>query len=99
MTQIYLDNASTSFPKAPGTGAAVADMLENHAYNVSRTGFDGAYDLLEEVADTRRLLSELFCAPSDSRVCFTAGATQALNQFLKGLLRPDRKSTRLNSSH
>ena len=88
MTQIYLDNASTSFPKAPGTGAAVADMLENHAYNVSRTGFDGAYDLLEEVADTRRLLSELFCAPSDSRVCFTAGATQALNQFLKGLLRP-----------
>ena len=40
MDRIYLDNAATSFPKAPGTAEAVYDYLKRDAVN--RETFDAA---------------------------------------------------------
>lgn len=88
MDGIYFDNAATSFPKARGVGCAVQDMLEHGAFNVGRGGYGGAYTLSSQVLDTRERLGHLFSAPADSSVCFTAGVTQSVNQFLKGTLRP-----------
>ena len=88
MTGIYFDNASSSFPKARGVGRAVGSMLESGAFNVGRGGYKSAYALSEQVLDTRERLKRLFCAPEDGEVCFTAGATQSINQFLKGTLCP-----------
>ena len=33
---IYLDNAATSLPKAPGVGTAMADYLEHVGCNIGR---------------------------------------------------------------
>jgi selenocysteine lyase/cysteine desulfurase len=88
MRTVYLDNAATSFPKAPGVGKAMADYLEQGGYNVSRGGYTGAYDVAGMVLDTRERLCTLLNAPAPRNVLFTAGATAALNQLLKGLLRP-----------
>ncbi|MCI2058682.1 MAG: aminotransferase class V-fold PLP-dependent enzyme [Oscillibacter sp.] len=88
MDTIYFDNAATSFPKAPGVGSAMAELLEHGAFNVGRGGYEGAYLLSARVLDTRERLARLLGVPEDGSVCFTAGVTAALNQFLKGTLHP-----------
>ena len=52
MERIYLDNASTSFPKAPGVAEAMYDYVKNCGCNVSRAGYDEAYQAEEQVLDT-----------------------------------------------
>ena len=36
--QIYFDNGSTSWPKAPGVAEAVCRLLEEGAFNINRGG-------------------------------------------------------------
>ena len=43
MKRVYLDNGSTSYPKAPGVGQAVFDFIENIGTNVNRGGYEAAY--------------------------------------------------------
>ena len=43
--QIYFDNGSTSFPKAPGVAEAMFEHLKKGAYNINRGNYEGAYDL------------------------------------------------------
>lgn len=88
MNNIYLDNAATSFPKAPGVEDAVFSFLKNGAFNVGRGNYEASYSISGTVLETREMLLSLFHAPEDASVCFTSGATQAINQFLFGLLRP-----------
>ena len=42
MERIYLDNASTSFPKAPGTAEAVYHYISDCGCNINRGGYDEA---------------------------------------------------------
>ena len=42
MNKIYLDNGSTSFPKAPGVGQAMADFIEKVGVNIGRGGYEEA---------------------------------------------------------
>ena len=90
MQKIYLDQAATSFPKAPGTADAVYRYMTECGCNVSRGGYAGAYSAEELVYDTRVLLCRLFsCDERDSKkVVFTKNVTESLNVLLKGLLRP-----------
>lgn len=86
--QIYLDNASTSFPKAPGVADAVRRYLEEIGFNINRGGYTGAYAAAEVVIETRERLARLFGADKPRNVVFTSGVTQSLNMIVKGLLRP-----------
>ena len=52
MERIYLDNASTSFPKAEGVAEAMCGYVQNCGCNVSRGGYDEAYQAEEQVLDT-----------------------------------------------
>ena len=90
MQKIYLDQASTSFPKAPGTADAVYRFMMECGCNISRGGYAGAYSAEELVYDTRVLLCRLFgCGETDpKKVVFTKNVTESLNILLKGLLRP-----------
>lgn len=88
MRTVYMDNAATSFPKAPGVGKAMADYLEQGSFTVGRGGYAGAYDVAGTVLDTRERLCAMVNAPAPRNILFTAGATASLNQVLKGLLRP-----------
>lgn len=87
-TRIYLDNASTSFPKAPGVSGAMARFVDEIGINVSRGGYAEAYEAAGHVIDTRERLAALLGAPKSRNVLFTASATHSLNIALKGLLRP-----------
>jgi cysteine desulfurase family protein len=92
MPGIYLDQAATSFPKAPGTADAVYRYMTGCGCNVSRGSYAGAYSAEELVYDTRVQLCRLFGAESAAadpkNVVFTKNVTESLNILVKGLLRP-----------
>ncbi len=83
---IYLDNAATSFPKAPGVGEAAAAFIANDAANPGRAGHRMAV-AAEEMLDRVRLkLARLVNAPSHERMVFTLNGTDALNIAIKGVI-------------
>ena len=50
---IYFDNGSTSWPKAPGVAASMTKLLESGAFNINRGNYEGAYELENQVLKTR----------------------------------------------
>ena len=92
MQRVYLDQAATSFPKAPGTADAVYRYMTGCGCNVSRGSYAGAYSAEELVYDTRIQLCRLFgaekAAVDPKNVIFTKNVTESLNILIKGLLSP-----------
>ena len=90
MKKIYLDQASTSYPKAPSVARAVYDYLSGSAVNVHRGGYRAAYSVEEQIFETREQLLRLFHFTSGKgkNVIFTPNITTSLNILLKGLLKP-----------
>ncbi len=88
MRQVYLDNAATALPKAPGVGAAMADYVETVGCSIGRGGYRLACDAAGGVLAVREKLCALVNGPAPRNVCFTPGATYGLNFLLHGLLRP-----------
>ncbi len=89
---VYFDNASTSFPKAPGVGTAMATYLETRGCNVGRGNYQWGYEVAEAVYQARKKLCELFGfsqgADPTKNVVFTGSVTEALNLVITGLLKP-----------
>ena len=54
MEPIYLDNASTSFPKPPQVAQAMFDYVTGCGCNIGRGGYEGAYQTEETVLCTRQ---------------------------------------------
>ena len=88
MNRIYLDQASTSFPKAPGVAQAMMDYLTMNGVNVNRGSYSSAYSAEEVIYETRQLLAELFHFSKCKNVIFTPNVTTSLNFILKGFLKP-----------
>ena len=88
MNRIYLDQASTSFPKAPGVAQAMMDYLTMNGVNVNRGCYSSAYSAEEVIFETRQLLAELFHFSKCKNVIFTPNVTTSLNFILKGFLKP-----------
>ena len=88
MNRIYLDQASTSFPKAPGVAQAMMDYLTMNGVNVNRGCYSSAYSAEEVIYETRQLLAELFHFSKCKNVIFTPNVTTSLNFLLKGFLKP-----------
>ena len=86
--QIYFDNGSTSWPKAPGVAEAVGGLLTRGAFNINRGNYEGAYEVEGMVLETREQLARLFGASSSRNVIFTPSVTYSLNYFIKGFLKP-----------
>lgn len=87
MMNVYADNSSTSFPKAPGVSDAMKDFLDNVGCNINRGGYASSYDIALEILETRKLLCEMFHFDRARNVIFTPSVTYSLNMILKGLLR------------
>lgn len=85
---IYFDQASTSFPKAPGLGQTMAAFLEKGAVNVNRGTYGLAYELAADIFACRTDLAAFFNAQDARNVIFTTNVTQSLNMALQGFLRP-----------
>ena len=88
MQTVYLDNACTACPKAPGVGAAMARYVEEIAVNVSRGGYAAALPPAETMLTLRERLCALFGAPCVEGCLLVSGATYGLNLVLRGLLKP-----------
>ena len=87
MDYIYLDNASTSFPKAPTVATAMSDYITNRGININRGSYALAYDVEDIIYTTRQRLNTLFNGHNPSHVVFTQNVTMSLNMVIKGLLK------------
>lgn len=87
IAMIYLDNAASSFPKAPGVPEAMVEFFSSCACNINRGSYSRAYAIEELVFDTRLRLCGLFDGEDPRNVIFTKNVTESLNVLLKGLLK------------
>ena len=87
MNYIYLDNASTTFPKAPNVANAMANYITNYGININRGSYALAYDVEDIIYTTRQRLNTLFNGHDPSHVIFTQNVTMSLNMVIKGLLK------------
>ena len=88
MKKIYLDQASTTYPKPECVAQAVFEYMTDNGCNINRGCYENAYDTEEVILETRELLCELFDGPDCKNVVFTKNVTESLNVVLKGFLNP-----------
>ena len=88
MKQIYLDNASTTFPKPREVADAVYQYMTGVGSNIGRGGYTSAYAAEEAVFAARQLLCDFFGGEDAKNVVFTKNITEALNVIIRGLLQP-----------
>lgn len=88
MSVIYLDNASTSWPKPPPVEREMRRFLAEDAGNPGRAGHRMAAAAERMLDDLRARLNRLLDGAGADRVIFTLNATDALNIAIKGILRP-----------
>lgn len=88
MKRIYLDNAATSFPKAPGVGDSIKQYLEEGVINSNRTESNLSFSLFETLYSLREKIAHIYSYPHPETICFTKNATEAINCIIKGLLSP-----------
>ena len=88
MKQIYLDNASTTFPKPREVADAVYQYMTGVGSNIGRGGYTSAYAAEEAVFAARQLLCDFFGGEDAKNVVFTKNVTEALNVIIRGLLQP-----------
>lgn len=84
---IYLDNAATSHPKAPGVCEAMVDYLQRVDANPGRSAHRRSIDAGRVIHATREAVARLVGIDDPLRVTFGHNATEALNLALHGLLR------------
>ena len=89
MRNVYLDNAATSFPKAPGTAEAITNYILNVGSSINRGAYSKAFEAEDVAFETRELLCEVFNFSKPENVVFTGNITQSLNILIKGLLKPN----------
>jgi len=83
---IYLDNSATSFPKPDAVYDFMMNFYRTKGVSPGRTGFDAAIETEEMVAQTRRMLMELFNGDGDpNRLTFSYNASDSLNMLIYGL--------------
>ncbi|HHW73140.1 MAG TPA: aminotransferase class V-fold PLP-dependent enzyme, partial [Firmicutes bacterium] len=68
MNGVYLDNAATSYPKAPGVSDAVKRCLDEVGGSVHRSGLGSLPAADELVWETREKLASLFNFPHAENV-------------------------------
>lgn len=87
MKNLYLDNASTTFPKPEPMAAAMYEYMTQAGSNINRGCYNNAYATEELVFETRQLLCDLFNGSNCQNVVFTKNITESLNIILKGFLK------------
>ena len=89
MKRIYMDNAATSFPKAPGISETIRVFLEKDCVNLNRTNSGDAFGVFDRIYGLRQSIAGLLGLSTPESVCFSSGVTESLNQIIKGLFTPE----------
>ncbi len=85
---IYLDNAATSYPKAPGVSAAVAACLDSLPGSTGRSSHPLAIEATRRLFDLRCQVAAFLGIEASERLVFTKNATEALNLVIFGSVPP-----------
>lgn len=88
--RLYLDNASTSFPKAPGVMEAMQRYATELGASAGRAAYDEAVETGQLISRCRQRLNSLFNGADSSHFIFTLNCTEALNLAIKGLIDPTK---------
>ncbi len=84
---VYLDNASSSFPKPKAVAKAVADTISLVGANPGRAGHALGLKASRIVFEARIAIAQLLKLPHPERIIFTKNATEGINLGLKGILK------------
>lgn len=85
---IYLDNASTSFPKPKEVADSIYDYLVNIGGNANRSNYSNSVDSSKRLLLTREKIANFFNYEKSENVIFTSNITSALNILIRGTLKP-----------
>lgn len=81
---IYLNNAATSWPKAPKVSDAIQNqLLDPFAALSSR----GSFISSDPIAKVRKIIANVYHINNPNQVILTANATMSLNIVLRGLIK------------
>lgn len=86
MQRIYLDNASTCFPKPECVLTALNDFYLNNGSSGGRSESHKTFELEEAVSEVREELASLVGSEADDCTVFSQNITMALNTVIKGYL-------------
>lgn len=84
MPRLYLDNAATSFPKAPGVFEAMQRYAADLGASAGRGSYAEAIETGRLIRRCRERLQRLINAEAPERIVFTLNTTDALNLAIKG---------------
>lgn len=84
VTNIYFDNAATSYPKPECVFDAMKDYFENIGANAGRSAHRRAHEASRLVFETRETVAGLINVKDSSRIIFTQNATESLNLTIFG---------------
>lgn len=85
MKRIYLDNASTSYPKPECVISSICNYLQYNGSNTSRGESKYTFQTEEAINTAREELVSLVHFPKDSNVIFSLNITTALNTIIRSL--------------
>ncbi|MDC7231829.1 MAG: aminotransferase class V-fold PLP-dependent enzyme [Spirochaetales bacterium] len=88
---IYLDNAATSWPKAPGSAEVLSNAILSPLGNSGRTSHRAGISSDRIIFELRESLAALFRIEDSASIVLTPGCTAALNTVLFGFLKPGQK--------
>ncbi|MBI1849250.1 MAG: aminotransferase class V-fold PLP-dependent enzyme, partial [Planctomycetes bacterium] len=83
---IYLDNASTSYPKPKAVYEAVSEFALSCGASPGRGAYPRALEAEDMLARCRSDVAKLLGVRNPTRIAFASGSTEALNWAIKGVL-------------
>ena len=87
MKAIYLDNAATSFPKAPFVGDAMKYYIDEVGANINRSSYISSMDTGMTALSLRQRVCNIFKFDDPAHVIITSGATAGLNMVINSYLK------------
>jgi len=83
---IYLDNASTTFPKPQEVYDFMYNFYQKHGINPGRSTSDVTAEAEEVVYSTRKMLTEFFNGKDPNHLTFSYNASDSLNMIIQGMV-------------
>ncbi|UDQ96971.1 aminotransferase class V-fold PLP-dependent enzyme [Lentisphaerota bacterium WC36G] len=83
--KVYLDNAATSYPKAPNFYEETMELYKELGVNASRGKYSVAEKMLNIELDLRKKIANIFNISNSKNVILSSSATVALNQIIQGI--------------
>lgn len=85
---IYFDNGATSWPKPESVYTTMDNYLRTTCANPGKSGHSMSLTSARYIYETRETIARFLGVPDSAKIIFFNNATSAINQALKGLLKP-----------